>query len=94
MPDGIGLAWGGQARVYCLHDRQKREVTTEDQLAEMAPPWRPYDPRQDKIHRCSCCDNLFTDPTDEPKRCYACRVHPAVHPQNGPLREPIGVVDE
>lgn len=52
-----------------------------------------YDPKQHKIHRCSCCENLFVDPSDEPRYCSTCHPLAQVHPLGGPLAEPIGAVD-
>lgn len=94
MSRTVGIALGGTAVVCCIHDRVKREVTTEADVAVLgASVGIAYDPRQHKIHKCSCCDNLFVDPTDIPKYCYDCR-KPPVHAAGGPLPEPKGVVYE
>ena len=88
------MAFGGRAIVCCVHNRQKRQVTTERQVAELgAAVGQRYDPRQHKLHRCACCDNLFVDPTDIPRYCHAC-LPPPVHPLGGPLAAARGVVDE
>ena len=88
------IVLSGTAQVCCVHDREKRRVVTEAQVAAFAPHaiGRDYDPRQDKLHLCSCCENLFVDPSDEPRFCSVC-VRPLVHPLGGPLPEPQGVVD-
>lgn len=92
---GIRIVLGGKAQVYCVHDREKRQVTTEAHVAALGllhdPPFL-YDPKQHKIHRCACCDNLFVDPSDEPRYCRPCQ-RPLVHKLGGPLQEPRGVVD-
>lgn len=91
---GTRVSLGGTAVVCCVHDREKRQVTTEAQVAalglSMVPPVI-YDPVQHKLHRCACCDNLFVDPTDEPRFCSHC-LRGMVHALGGPLPEPIGVV--
>jgi hypothetical protein len=100
MSTGTRVALGGQAIVCCVHDRHKRVVTTEKQLAALAPwaigsswprlpPLVAYDPKQHRIHLCACCQNLFVDPSDEPLYCWACR-KPFVHTPAGPLAEPKG----
>jgi hypothetical protein len=80
----------GVAVVCCPHDREKRQITTEAQVADLAKEvGKVYDPAQHKLFNCSCCQNLFVDPGDEPLRCHACR-QPNVHPLGGPLPEPTG----
>ncbi len=89
---GLSVSLGGSAIVCCVHDRQKRVVTTEKQVAELGlAAGRLYDPAQHKIHRCACCDNLFVDPTDIPRFCTPCQ-QPLVHALGGPLPDPIGAV--
>lgn len=73
-------AFRGVAQVYCIHNREKRQVT------DLA-----YDPRREKPHLCACCENLFPRPDDIPHYCPTCGGQP-VYPLGGPLREPIGVV--
>jgi hypothetical protein len=72
----------------------KRQVVTEAQVAALAPAGigREYDSRQDKLHLCACCGNLFVDPTDVPRFCSIC-TRPTVHALGGPLPLPRGVVD-
>lgn len=86
----IGIAVGGVAVVCCVHDRIKREVTTEQQVALLGlEAGQIYDPTQHKLFKCACCENLFVDPGDEPKFCHVCRGS-LVHPLGGPLPEPKG----
>ena len=89
----LQVTLGGTAAVYCVHDRQKRQVVTEAQVAALGREvGQLYDPKQHKLHRCACCDNLFVDPTDEPRFCSHC-LRPLVHSLGGPLPTPIGVVE-
>lgn len=86
------LVLGGTAVVCCVHDREKRRVTTERAVAELAlTVGIVYDARIHKLHRCACCDNLFVDESDEPRYCVVC-LPPAVHALGGPLASPIGVI--
>jgi hypothetical protein len=90
---GLRPVFGGTATVHCVHDRQKRQVITEAQVAALAVEHGiVYDPAQHKIHSCACCGNLFVDPSDEPRFCIVCQGIPA-HLLGGPLPEPTGVVD-
>lgn len=89
---GLRIELGGTAKVYCLHDREKRQIVTEAQVAQLGlQVGQVYDPKQHKLHRCSCCDNLFVDPSDEPRFCSSC-LRPLVHTPGGPLPAPKGVV--
>lgn len=92
---GLRIELSGTAVVCCVHDRKKREITTEAQVARLGLEAEVpvlYDRRQHRIYRCTCCDNLFVDTSDEPKRCHLCRV-PPVWALGGPLNEPGGPVD-
>jgi hypothetical protein len=95
MGTTVELVLGGTAQVYCVHDREKRQVVTEAQVAELGlESGIVYDPRQHRTHRCACCSNLFVDPSDEPRYCDTC--NPAarlVHSLGAPLALPIGEVD-
>jgi rRNA maturation endonuclease Nob1 len=93
--NGVTISMGGQAVIYCVHDRQKRVVTSEADIARVGlSVGVVYDPQQHKIHRCACCQNLFVDPGDQPRFCHQCGHRPLAHPLGGLLPEPIGVVDE
>jgi hypothetical protein len=88
----VNAQLSGTAVVCCPHDREKRRVTTEAQVAALgAEVGILYDPVQHKLHRCACCENLFVDPSDEPRYCTQC-CGVLVHPLGGPLAPPIGVV--
>lgn len=89
---GVRLVLGGTVNVHCIHDREKRQVTTEAQVAELGlEVGIIYDPRLHKLQRCACCDNLFFDPSDEPRYCAVC-LGPLVHAPGGALRKPEGVI--
>lgn len=84
----FNVAASGQAIVCCPHDRIKREVTTEAHVAELGlHAGQIYDPKQHKIWKCTCCENLFVDATDTPRYCRRCYRTP-VHPLGGPLPTP------
>lgn len=80
MSTGFRIALGGTAVVCCPHDQEKRSVT------EML-----FDPAKTKIHLCSCCDNVFLEPTDTPMLCPQCRGVP-LHALGGPLPDPKGAI--
>jgi hypothetical protein len=86
----MGIALGGKAVVCCVHDRVKREITTEAQVAMLGlDAGQIYDPMQHKLFECTCCQNLFVDPGDEPKFCHTCRGS-LKHALGGPLPDPKG----
>jgi len=88
---GLSVSVGGKAIVCCVHDREKRTVTTERQVAQLGlRVGQIYDPAQHKLWKCACCDNLFVDPTDTPRYCAACQ-RPLVHALGGPLPKPVAV---
>ena len=90
----IGLALGGVAGIYCIHDAEKDRVTTEAQVAGlMLDKGIVYDPKEHFIFRCTCCRNLFLSNDDEPKYCLTCRTGPIIHTPGGPLPLPGGIVD-
>ena len=91
MPGAVATL-GGTARVYCVHDREKRLVITASAVAALAADLGiRYIPALHKLHLCACCDNLFVDGADTPQYCHACQ-RPNTHPLGGPLPDPIGVV--
>ena len=90
MSVGTRLGLSGAAVVVCVHDRPKREVTTEAQVAELGlTVGQIYDPKQHRLHLCACCQNLFVDPSNEPRYCRRCQAPPQ-HPLAGPLPDPTG----
>lgn len=89
---GRRLVLGGTAAVFCVHDRKKREIITEEQVMELANDVG-FELKKG-VHfmfECSCCENLFVDEGTEPRYCLTCRKAP-VHGLGGPLPEPKGVV--
>lgn len=89
---GLKIVLSGKAEVFCVHDRKKREVVTEEHVMELA---KAIDfqirPGIHFMFKCSCCENLFVDEGTEPRYCLTCRRDP-VHGLGGPLPEPEGVV--
>ena len=88
------IVLGGTAQVFCVHDREKRQVTTERQVAELGlllPVPVIFDRKLHKLQFCACCENLFFDISDEPRYCAVCQ-RPNVHALGGPLPPPEGVV--
>lgn len=86
----LSVSMTGVAVVCCVHDRIKREVTTEAQVAELGlAVGQVYDPTQHRLYRCACCENLFVDPTDTPRLCRQCQSPPR-HALGGPLPTPNG----
>lgn len=75
----IKLSLGGTAVVACIHQRVKREVTTDV----------PFNPRTEFLQLCPCCENVFVTTTDEPFFCKQCGDRPV--PQGGLLQLPRGV---
>jgi hypothetical protein len=91
MP-GLHVVLGGKATVHCVHDRQKRQVTSEEQVRALAlEVGFVFKPGIHKIHHCPCCDNLFGEDGSDARYCFVCRAKP-VHALGGPLAEPKGVV--
>jgi len=76
----VSIAIGGTATVCCVHNRVKREVT------QMA-----FDPVKTSIHLCSCCENVFTEASDTPMFCPACRGD-LVYTPAAALPDPFGRV--
>jgi hypothetical protein len=74
----VGIALGGKAQVYCVHNQPKRETT------ELA-----FDPALTSIHLCSCCENVFLERSDVPMFCSECRGETFFTPA-GPLPNPLG----
>lgn len=92
MTQTFQITVSGTAQVCCVHDRPKRQITTEAQVAALGlEVGQIYNPAQHKIHLCACCENLFVDPTDIPRFCSICQ-GPLAHELGGPLPDPIGEV--
>ena len=88
----LQISLGGKAQVYCVHDWEKDQITTEKQLMEILK-YANFKIKKGVhfIFKCSCCRNLFVDEGTEPRFCVKCRGNP-VHPLGGPLPDPEGVV--
>lgn len=90
---GFRIELSGASVVCCVHDREKRKVTTERQVAELGlAVGVVYDSRIHRLHDCPCCGNKFFDVSDEPLYCHVCRRGQLVHPLGGPLPEPEGAL--
>ncbi len=90
---GARLVLGGKAVVCCVHDRLKREITTEQQVVELgADLGIVLDKAHHHIHHCPCCDNLFVADGITERYCSVC-TRPLVHALGGPLPEPKGAID-
>lgn len=80
----------GVAVICCVHDREKRQITTEQQIIELGRELGvEFDPKQHSIFDCACCQNWFVEVGDEPRFCHVCR-GPLVHTPAAPLAEPTG----
>lgn len=87
MP-GIQLVLGGTAKVYCVHDREKRLLTTPDDCLRVARAAGMALLTHPKFHTCGCCENVFATLDDAPKLCPGCNLQ-NVHKLGGPIRDPI-----
>lgn len=89
----VQIALSGVAVVHCVHDVPKRVFTTEEDVRLYGVKVGvPFDPKQHKLHKCACCENLFSDPSDEPRLCSFCQKKP-VHEPQAPIPDPTGVVN-
>jgi hypothetical protein len=92
MGRAIEIVLSGKAQVVCVHNWEKRQVTTEQQVIELAAvAGFVFQPGIHKIHLCPCCDNLFGADGVTERYCSKCSI-PPFHPLGGPLAEPKGVV--
>jgi len=88
----VKLGIGGSAKVYCVHDRQKRQVRDPDAVKRLGRTLGvQYDPRKHTLQLCACCMNLFVAYDDTPRLCDPCQ-GPPKHPLGGPLPEPGGAI--
>jgi hypothetical protein len=89
----LRVSLGGTAAIYCVHDREKRLVRTEDEVARLGlEVGIVYDRNVHRLFDCSCCENLFWDAGEEARFCHACR-GPTLHLPGGALPEPRGRID-
>lgn len=88
MPNGIRISLSGSAKVYCVHDREKRLLKTPDDCVRVARDAGMVLLAHPKFHTCGCCDNVFATLDDEPQYCHRCSGN-NVHKLGGPLNEPV-----
>lgn len=89
---GVEIVLSGTAAVYCVHDRQKRQVKDPDDVMrtlrgtglQPSAAWLAHP----KFQTCGCCENVFPTFSDEPQLCPGC-TRPNVHPLGGPINDPI-----
>lgn len=86
------MSASGVAVVCCVHDREKRQIRTEEALAQLLDEFGyPYDPKQHRVFECACCENLFVRQDDMPQFCGKCRTTP-VFALAAPLPDPTGAI--
>ena len=87
MP-GIEIVLGGSAAVYCVHDRQKRQVPDKETALWLAHQagLRVKSEHAVVYQTCACCENVFATFDTNPRLCHAC-VRPLIHRPGGPLAE-------
>jgi hypothetical protein len=81
---------GGVAVVVCVHDREKRQVTTIEQIQQLGRELDPpmiFNPKVHYVAKCMCCENLFVSLEDTPRFCSICQ-RDLVHPLGGPMPTP------
>jgi hypothetical protein len=89
---GFRTSLGGVAKVYCVHDREKRQVVDPEDVGTLGQSLGIiFDARKHKIHACACCENLFVASDDTPRLCDTC-MGVSTHPLGGPLPEPKGAI--
>lgn len=86
---GIEIVLSGTAEVYCVHDRQKRQVKTPDDCMRIARDAGLVPTiAHPKFQTCGCCENVFPTISDYPQLCPGC-TRSNVHPLGGPINDPI-----
>lgn len=85
---GIRIALSGTAKVYCVHDREKRQVATPDDCMRIARDAGMVLMAHPKFQTCGCCENVFASLDDAPQLCHRCNGS-NVHKLGGPLNDPI-----
>lgn len=84
----LKITLGGKANVHCVHDREKRQVVTEEQVVLLGLEIGVvFQKGIHHIFHCPCCDNLFVDDGAGARYCSDCR-GPIVHALGGPLPDP------
>jgi hypothetical protein len=82
------MVLGGTAKVYCVHDREKRQVKTPDDCMRLARMVGMTLLAHPKFQTCGCCENVFASLDDAPQLCSRCSGI-NVHKLGGPVNEPI-----
>lgn len=85
---GVELVLSGTAKVYCVHDREKRLIKDPDDCVRVALRAGVAIVHHAKFQTCGCCENVFATSSDIPKLCYQCNGS-LRHKQGGPLNDPI-----
>ena len=85
---GIELVLSGVAQVYCVHDREKRQVPDKETALYIARQVGLSITAIDKVvyQTCACCENVFATFDKNPRLCHTCE-RPLVHKPGGPLKE-------
>lgn len=87
MP-GIELVLSGSAKVYCVHDREKRAVQSPDDCLRLLDGVHDRTLIGIKFQTCGCCENVFAVHSDVPQLCHRCR-QPNTHALGGSINQPI-----
>lgn len=85
---GIRMVLGGSAKVYCVHDREKRLVRTPDDCLRLLHGVHDRNLVGVKYQTCGCCENVFAVHSDIPQLCHQCNGS-LKHRLGGPISEPI-----
>jgi hypothetical protein len=85
---GIELVLSGTAKVYCVHDREKRQVNSPDDCVRIARMAGMFVDPHAKFQTCGCCENVFASWDDSPQLCHRCS-GVNVHKLGGPINDPI-----
>jgi len=85
---GVEIRLSGFAQVYCVHDREKRQVNTPDDCMRIARDAGIVLMDHPKFQKCGCCENVFASFDDAPQYCHKCS-GTNVHLLGGPLNQPI-----
>lgn len=73
MSTGLRPRLSGVAKVFCVHDREKRQVTDPEHVAFLGRVLNvAFDPRKHILQNCPCCQNLFVAADDTPTLCTVC----------------------
>lgn len=93
MSQALRPSISGVAKVYCVHDREKRVVTDPEHVAYLGRvAGIPYDARRHKLHNCACCSNLFVADNDTPTLCHVCN-GALRHKLEASLPDPEGAIE-